>query len=288
MIMEFRKSKIAYFILLIFTCAVILVLFLPRVQIVNGEEVLTPILPHGPVVQNPVMRWIGIIVGLFAAQMVASAGAASLGNKEFQKLASKLLNACDSEAFFADAAPLSQKGNRQSTLVKNYMLGKGYIATGEFEKAIELFEETEREAAVDWITHDMRISLCGAYANACIAYAETNQPEAAVRLYSKLRATADATVGNKDAFAAADYIRMMTRDYVAIFAKEGFSDTDAIEQDIDKASSEYDRVLLHYALARLQERLGNRERAERSYRYVAENGNTFACVQAAREHLRRA
>lgn len=288
MIMEFRKSKIAYFVLLLLASALILVLLIPLTRVVNGERTLFPILPHGPVVTDPLLRWIGVIVGLFAAQMVASAGAVSLGNKEFQKLAAVLLSRCDSDTFFEKSAPLLKKGSRQSALVKNYILGKGYVARGEFEKAIALCSESEREGKVDWITHDMRISLCGAYANACIAYVETGDPAAAVKLYSRIKATAEATVGNKDAFAAADYIRMITRDYIAVFAKEGFSDTAALEQDIEKASSEYDRVLLHDALARMQERLGNDEEAGRNYRYVAENGNTFACAKRARERLAQA
>lgn len=286
MIMEFQKSKITYFVLLAITCALMIALLIPRVATVDGELVYVSLITGNRAVQSVVLRWVLIIAGLFMAQMVSSAVASSIGNKEFQKLASTLLQRCDSEAFFLQAGPLFQKGSRQSAVVKDYLVGKGYVARGEYEKAVALWEKAQEEANVEWITQDMRVSLCGVCANACISYAELAQPEAAVKLYSKLKALADATVNNRDAFASANALRNMTRDYIAVFAKENFDDTAALEQHIEQAKSEYDRVILHYALARFCERLNLQEKANKSYRYVAVNGNTFACAAAAAKRLK--
>ncbi len=286
MIMEFKKSKILYFVLLAITCALVLVLLIPRATMVDGQVVYTSLISGGRAIQSVILRWVFILIGLFMAQMVSSAVASSVGNKEFQKIASQLLQKCDTEAFFAQAAPLLKKGNRQTDLVKHYLIGKGYIAQGEFEKAIALLEPAQEQANVDWITHDMRVSLCGVYANACIGYAETGDSDSAVKLYSKLKAVADATVNNRDAFAAADAMRLQTRDYVAVFAKAGYEDTAAFEQHIEQAKTEYERVIFHYALARLCECLNKDEQANRSYRYVAVNGNTFACASKAKARLK--
>ncbi|HWR22304.1 MAG TPA: hypothetical protein VN366_02405 [Feifaniaceae bacterium] len=286
MIMEFKKSKIIYFILLAVTCALILALLIPRASTVDGRLTYTSLISGGRPVESVILRWIFILFGLFLAQMVSSAAASSIGNKEFQKIASRLLKDCDAEAFFRDAGPLFKKGSRQTDLVKYYLIGKGYIAQGEYGKAVALLDAAQGQADVEWITHDMRVSLCGVYSNACIGYAETGDNDAAVRLYSRLKAVADATVNNRDAYAAADEMRLATRDYIAVFAKEGFDDTAALRQHIEKARTEYERVIYHYALARLCERVGQQKEADRSYRYVAANGNTFACAAAAKARLR--
>lgn len=286
MIMEFKKSKILYFVLLAITCALVLVLLIPRASTVNGQVVYTSLISGGRAVESVILRWVFILLGLFMAQMVSSAVASSIGNKEFQKIASELLKNCDTEAFFHKAEPLFKKGSRQTDLVKYYLVGKGYIARGEYEKAIALLDAAQEQANVDWITHDMRVSLCGVYSNACIGYVEIGDNDAAVKLYSRLKAVADATVNNRDAYAAADAMRLATRDYIAVFAKEGFDDTAALEQHIEKAKTEYERVIYHYALARLNERLDRQQEANRSYRYVAVNGNTFACAAAAKARLK--
>lgn len=285
MVLEFKKSKIAYFVMLIITSALILLLFIPHITVIDGVKQYAPLIPGGFTIQNPVTRWIGIILGLVLAQMVSSAVAASLGNREFQKLAYVLLHSCDSARFFERAEPLYKKGSRQAAIIKYVLLGKGMVAEGKFEKVPELTQKAEEEANVDWLSHDMRISLCGAYANLCIASVEMGDNQTAIKTYSKLKATAEATVGNKNAYEAAQKISHSTREYVALFAKSGFNDTKLIESIIEDADTEYDRILYHYALARMQEELGNHEAAQSSYRYVVENGNTFACVTAAIQQL---
>lgn len=285
MVLEFKKSRIVYFVLLIITSALIIALFVPLTSMVNGVKQFTPIIPGAFTIQNPVTRWIGIILGLLLAQMVSSAVAASLGNKEFQKLAYILLSDCDSTRFFDQAAPLYKNGSRQTAILKSMLLGKGFVAEGKFDMVGELSNKAEEESKVDWLTHDMRISLCGAYANLCIASVETGDNQTAIKTYSKLKAVSEAAVNNKIAYQITQKICLSTREYVAIFAKADFNDAEKIEQIIEDADTEYDRVLYHFALARMQEKLGNQEAAQSSYKYVVENGNTFACVAAAKQHL---
>ncbi len=285
MIMEFQKSKRVYFVLLAITCLLVIVLFIPRIATIAGEPVYVSLLTGNRAVQSVALRWILTLLGLFLAQMVSSAIASSVGNREFQKIAAVLLQRCDSTAFFLQAGPLFQTGSRQAAVVKDYLIGKGYLATGAYEQAVALWEKAREEADVEWITHDMRVSLCGVCANACIGYVEAGQYDAAVKLYSRLKALADAAVNHREAFASAERLCLATRAYIAAFAKEGYNDTAAIGEHIEQAKNEYDRVLLHYALARLCERLNLWEEAERSYRYVAANGNTFVWAAAAKERL---
>lgn len=285
MVMEFKKSKAAYFVVLFVACALVLLLLVPKVTLANGVKEYSSMLPSGLVIQSPLIRWVVIILGLFIAQMVASTAASSVGNKEFQKLASVLMNECNTTKFFERSAPLFKKSSRQAMLVKDLLLSKAYLAEGKYDRVFELCQKAIEESTVDWITQEMRLSVCGVYATMCMASVETGDSFAAVKTYSKLKATTDATVGNRAVFIAAETICLSTRDYIAIFAKEGYSDTAAIEKHIESAVNEYDRVLFHYALARLQERLGNEELSALSYNYVAKNGNTFACTAAAHNYL---
>ncbi|MFZ7134276.1 MAG: tetratricopeptide repeat protein [Eubacteriales bacterium] len=285
MIMEFKKSRLAYFVLFLTLSAFVLLLFIPRVTIVNGIKEYVSFLPNGPVIQTTFIRWIVIIFALFIAHIAASTFATSLGNKEFQKIAAVLLNQCNSTEFLKNTELLLKKTGRQVNLVKYLILGKGYLAEGKFDEVLKISEIAVEEAKVDWITHEMRLNLCGIYQNICIAHVEKNDNQKAISTYSKLKAISADTVGNPNIYVLTDALSLATRDYIAIFAKDGFDDTAAMENHCENATSEYEKVIFSYALARMYARLGKMKEAMNKYRYVAKNGNTFACVQIAKQFL---
>lgn len=285
MIMEFKKSRIVYWTLLVIVGLLLMFLLIPRSTMVNGVKEYSSLIPGGFVIQSSFIRWLLILFGLFLSHVVASAFASSIGNKEFQKIAVLLLEDCNTTAFFNHAQPLHKKGGRQANLVKSLLLGKGFIAEGKFDEAIKISEMGVEESHVDWITNEMRLSLCGVYQNLCISYVEKGDHDKAISTYSKLKAVSEATVKNPNIYGLTSVMTLATRDYVAIFAKKGYKDTKAIEEHCEAASSKYERVIFTFALARMYESFKKGEKALEKYKYVAEMGNTFDCVIKANRYI---
>ncbi|QSX09249.1 hypothetical protein J0B03_04080 [Alkalibacter rhizosphaerae] len=261
MITEFKKSLFQYVMILFALTILVFALIIPESAPAGG---LTPI-----------TKLILSVFALLIAHTIAAIFATKTGNKEFQYLGRILMEECNAGRFYSMADPLYRKGSRQSNLAKYLLLGNAALAVGDFQKPLKLLESGISDSNVDWISDEMRLNMCGIFKNACIAMIEQGSPEEAIKSYSHLKKHADLIKNNARMKEQATDITRTTRDYIAVFTKPSFEDTDHLVHAFETAPTKYDKLFLAHLLQRYFSKKGDTDNHLIYQRFIHDTDNDF-------------
>lgn len=256
MITEFRKSLQQYLMILIFF-STLLVVF-----------IFTDLSPIGFL--SPLTKLLLFVFSLLIAHTAAAIISSKTGNKEFQSLAYILMQECDADLFFQQSGPLFKKGSDQANLAKFVLLGNGYVAQGNYSKALNLLDNALTSSDISSISEEMKANLCVVYRNACISLVETKQYKKAISTYSSLSELSQTINVSAKLMEEANNTKLLTRDYVGVFTKPTM-DTTYLEESFNSSPTKYMKLLLANLLKRHFHKVGSRKKEAFYSNYISKS-----------------